>query len=110
MNRASQETAIGTEKTAGMGMLIGKCAMRKYLPLVLIYAGRKCRTGGNRFTGKLEGPDLVIDNNIVTEIHAAGSAFPAGKSHIYSPFAIPENLHGIGRYVLRQSYVFIGSH
>ena len=84
MDSASQETAFRTEKTTGMRILVRKCMITEDLPLVLINAGCERRTGGNRFTGKLEGPNLVIDDNIVAKIHAAGSALPTGKSHIHS--------------------------
>jgi len=85
MDSASQEIPIRTEEPAGMRMFIRKCMIAEELPLVLINAGYKLRTGRNRFTGKLKLANLVIDDNIVTKVHAARSALSAGKSHAHSP-------------------------
>lgn len=84
MDGASQKISIGAEETACMGMVVGKGAIAKDLPFVFIDAGNKLRTGGYRFACKLIWPDLLIDDDIIAQGHAAGSAFPAGKRHVHS--------------------------
>jgi hypothetical protein len=81
MNGASQETPIRPEKTAGMRMFIGKGEVREYLPLILIYAGSKLGPCRNRLACELKRPDLVIDDNVISQIHTAGATLPAGKRH-----------------------------
>jgi hypothetical protein len=85
MDSAPQETAIRTEKPAGMGMFIGKGMIRIEPPFVIIHTGHKLCPGGNAFACKFEGTDLFPDYNVISQVHAAGPALPAGKCQLYPP-------------------------
>jgi hypothetical protein len=73
-----------------MRMFIRECVITEDLPFVLINAGYKRCPGRNGFAGKLETVNLVIDDDIVTEVHAARPTLSAAKNHAYSPLKLPE--------------------
>jgi hypothetical protein len=86
MDGTPQETPVRTEKPAGMGMPERERVIAEDLLFIVINPGHKLGSGRNRFAGKLERSNLVIDDDIVAEIHAACPALPAGKNHLQPPF------------------------
>jgi len=49
--------------------------------LILVDSGDKLCAGRNRLASKLKGTYLVFDYDVVTHMHTARSALPAGKHH-----------------------------
>lgn len=81
MDHAPDKISLRPEKPAGSRVLIRKRVVQKDLMLIIINSGDERCSGRNRLAGKFKGTYLVFDYDIVTHIHTARSALPAGKHH-----------------------------